>query len=153
MSLSSHHHIASHHITPQHNHNPTRYMHPPPKKGREPHVDFSCSSVWSAQLRGRKLWRFLPPDSGAVRRHLSTTRTQTRWPLPGAVGLEVVLEPGDIVAWGPGWTHGTSSKSAESVALSVEFADPTPTTYLETHGTLLRAHSQEFQSWSHCGWF
>lgn len=119
--------------------------------GREPHVDFSCNSVWSAQLRGRKLWRFLPPDSGAVRRHLNTFEG-TMWPLRGSVGFEVELYPGDIVIWGPGWTHGTSSQSPQSVALSVEFSDPKPTKYLEKHSALLHAHSQEFDSWAHCGW-
>ena len=123
--------------------------------GREPHLDFSCNSTWSAQLKGRKRWRFLPPDTGAVHRHVADAAEAAGaqpWPVDGVVGFEVTLDAGDIVVWGPGWTHGTNALQSESVALSMEFDAPRPTALLAAHRTLLEAHSKLFHSWSHCGW-
>ena len=34
--------------------------------GREPHIDYACEGVWSAQIRGRKRWRLQPPDAGVM---------------------------------------------------------------------------------------
>jgi len=143
-------------------------------EGREPHVDFSCNNVWSAQLAGTKRWRFLDPTIGAVSRHLerhSSSRSahaHTRAPThphasakgpsppppPGEtpLGFEATLLPGDVVFWYPGWTHGTTAATASSVALSVEFKEPAPVDYISRHRHLLQEHTNVFDSWGMCSW-
>jgi hypothetical protein len=137
----------------------------------------NCVATLKAQLRGRKQWRFIGPDVGAVRRHVEeatpdgvgggASAAQPSVPAgaggagggggagagAGAVGFEVTLEVGDIVVWGPGWTHGTAALEGESVALSMEFASPRPIALLNEHRALFEAHSNQFRSWSHCGWW
>ena len=91
-----------------------------PGHGREPHIDYSCENIWSAQIVGRKRWRLLPPDGGVLAAEVVAAGAAARDEC-GAVstaGYEAVLEPGDILVWYPGWTHGTAAVDGASLALS-----------------------------------
>eukprot|EP00050_Salpingoeca_kvevrii_P020313 m.96968 g.96968 ORF g.96968 m.96968 type:complete len:168 (-) comp8810_c0_seq1:511-1014(-) len=69
--------------------------------GREPHVDYSCFNVWSAQLVGRKRWRFRAPraSDGILWQDIVYHGATPEFELDSAPELEAILEPGDVVVW------------------------------------------------------
>ena len=118
-------------------------------QGREPHVDYSCNNVWSAQLQGRKIWRFLPPNatSGVL---FPEAHDVPRSSLQQEDQLVGTLLPGDIVVWYPGWTHATETLDDTSVALSVEFAVPPPIDMLRQNRAVFLEHGRRYGSFSPC---
>eukprot|EP00049_Salpingoeca_infusionum_P015715 m.307865 g.307865 ORF g.307865 m.307865 type:complete len:348 (-) comp15938_c0_seq1:253-1296(-) len=116
-------------------------------EAREAHIDYSCSNVWSAQLQGLKRWYLWSPLSCAG---LLSSESGFDKCLATAKGLTTVLHPGDVIIWFAGWTHRTEILEAESVALSVEFDAPFPTTMLAEALPVFEQHSTHTGSYSHC---
>lgn len=122
-----------------------------PSDGREPHIDYACESVWSAQISGEKRWRLLPPDAGVLDRDLGGIGGQGGG-TTAARGLEAVLRPGDVLVFYPGWTHGTETLSKKSLSMSKQFSDPSSPEMFRQYRDQLRAHSNKFNSFSSCDW-
>eukprot|EP00051_Salpingoeca_urceolata_P002992 m.54293 g.54293 ORF g.54293 m.54293 type:complete len:342 (+) comp12452_c0_seq1:123-1148(+) len=114
-------------------------------EAREPHIDFSCASVWSAQLHGKKRWTLRAPDDpeGVMSQQLGTQLDPHQQPVPP---FEATLVPGDLLVWFPGWTHHTTVLEGPSVALSAEFAVPPPLGLVQRHRNLFDRHVQQLDS-------
>ncbi|EGD74941.1 hypothetical protein PTSG_07165 [Salpingoeca rosetta] len=118
-------------------------------EGREPHIDYSCNSAWSAQIQGEKEWRLWPPDH--CQNHLFTEGQAEDAPAcTRAQPLRVVLRPGDVLFWYPGWMHATRAIAAPSLGLSREFFTPLPRVMLAEHDAIYRAHSAARASYTRC---
>ena len=126
-------------------------------QGREPHIDYVCASTWSAQIQGTKRWRLWPPDQGVMGREsrVPADPGAARPGLDGALEatsafLETVLRPGDVILWHPGWTHATHSFDGDSVALSKQFAEPTPAEMFEQYAERFEVHNRRYESFAEC---
>jgi hypothetical protein len=98
-------------------------------------LDAGCSSTYSVQLEGDKIWLFWPPEE------LKDTDFAFS-------PMGTVMKPGDILFFSPGWKHETHVVSAPSLSMSVNWDHPdpefSPTEYYKVAGRNLIDNHTEY---------
>lgn len=105
-------------------------------------VDTGCLNSYAIQLQGTKLWLLWPPPESEF-----TSSRQKRDLKP----VGVILEPGDLLVFYPGWLHETHVIHHPSLSMSIYWdhaiAKFRPTEFYENHADdILRAYPDEYCS-------